>query len=65
MNLPVNLAIDGSLLAELTLSPGGLIAWIGVGLIAGWLAGLVVSGAALESSPTSCWASWGRWSAAW
>jgi uncharacterized membrane protein YeaQ/YmgE (transglycosylase-associated protein family) len=33
-----------SLLAELTLSPGGIIAWIGVGLIAGWLAGLVMSG---------------------
>jgi uncharacterized membrane protein YeaQ/YmgE (transglycosylase-associated protein family) len=33
-----------NLLAELTMSPGGVIAWIGVGLIAGWLAGLVMSG---------------------
>ena len=32
------------LLAELELNPGGVIAWIGVGLIAGWLAGLVMSG---------------------
>jgi uncharacterized membrane protein YeaQ/YmgE (transglycosylase-associated protein family) len=33
-----------NLLAELTLHPGGILAWIGVGLIAGWLAGLVTSG---------------------
>ena len=32
------------LLAELTLNPGGVIAWIGVGLVAGWLAGLAMSG---------------------
>ncbi|MBV9282435.1 MAG: GlsB/YeaQ/YmgE family stress response membrane protein [Chloroflexi bacterium] len=28
----------------ITLSPGGIIAWIIVGLIAGWLAGKVMSG---------------------
>lgn len=33
-----------NLLAELTLSPGGIISWIVVGLIAGWLAGVMVSG---------------------
>ncbi len=32
------------LIAELVLSPGGVLAWIAVGLIAGWLAGLVMSG---------------------
>jgi len=32
------------LLADVTMSPGGVIAWIGVGLIAGWLAGMVMSG---------------------
>jgi len=32
------------LLAELTLKPGGVIAWIGVGLVAGWLAGLAMCG---------------------
>lgn len=32
------------LLAELTMSPGGILSWIGVGLIAGWLAGLTMSG---------------------
>ena len=31
------------LLAELTMSPGGILTWIGVGLIAGWLAGLTMS----------------------
>lgn len=31
-------------IAQLTLSPGGVLAWIGVGLLAGWLAGLVMSG---------------------
>ncbi len=30
--------------AELHLAPGGIIAWLIVGLIAGWLAGLVMSG---------------------
>lgn len=33
-----------NLIAELTLSPGGIISWIVVGLIAGWLAGLAMSG---------------------
>jgi len=33
-----------NLLAELALSPGGMFAWIAVGLIAGWLAGLMMSG---------------------
>jgi uncharacterized membrane protein YeaQ/YmgE (transglycosylase-associated protein family) len=33
-----------SLIAQWTLHPGGLFAWIGIGLIAGWLAGLVTSG---------------------
>lgn len=32
------------LLAELVLSPGGILSWIVVGLIAGWLAGLTMSG---------------------
>jgi len=32
------------LLAELVLTPGGVISWIIVGLIAGWLAGMVMSG---------------------
>jgi uncharacterized membrane protein YeaQ/YmgE (transglycosylase-associated protein family) len=30
--------------AELSLRPGGVIAWIVVGLIAGWLAGIVMRG---------------------
>jgi uncharacterized membrane protein YeaQ/YmgE (transglycosylase-associated protein family) len=34
----------GILLAQITLFPGGLIAWIVVGLIAGWLAGVVMKG---------------------
>jgi uncharacterized membrane protein YeaQ/YmgE (transglycosylase-associated protein family) len=33
-----------NLLAELSISPGGVLAWIGVGLIAGWLAGMTMSG---------------------
>ena len=33
-----------ALLAELALSPGGIISWIVVGLVAGWLAGLTMSG---------------------
>ncbi len=32
------------LLAELVLSPGGIISWIIVGLLAGWLAGVAMSG---------------------
>lgn len=32
------------LLAELTMNPGGVLAWIGIGLLAGWLAGIVMSG---------------------
>jgi len=31
--------------AELFLSPGGVFSWIVVGLVAGWLAGLTMSGA--------------------
>lgn len=34
-------------LAELSLNPGGVLAWIGIGLMAGWLAGLVMSGGGL------------------
>lgn len=30
--------------AELSLTPGGVISWLIVGLIAGWLAGLVMRG---------------------
>ncbi len=33
-----------NLFAELVLSPGGVLSWIVVGLIAGWLAGLTMSG---------------------
>jgi uncharacterized membrane protein YeaQ/YmgE (transglycosylase-associated protein family) len=33
-----------ALLAELVLSPGGVIAWIVVGLISGYLAGVMMSG---------------------
>jgi uncharacterized membrane protein YeaQ/YmgE (transglycosylase-associated protein family) len=33
-----------ALFAELVLSPGGVLSWIAVGLIAGWLAGLTMSG---------------------
>jgi uncharacterized membrane protein YeaQ/YmgE (transglycosylase-associated protein family) len=32
------------MLADIALMPGGIIAWIFVGLIAGWLAGLVMKG---------------------
>jgi uncharacterized membrane protein YeaQ/YmgE (transglycosylase-associated protein family) len=32
------------LLAQVALSPGGFIAWAVVGLIAGWLAGVVMKG---------------------
>ena len=31
-------------IAELVLSPGGVISWLVMGLLAGWLAGLVMSG---------------------
>ena len=34
-----------STFADITFAPGGLIAWLVVGLIAGWLAGKVMSGA--------------------
>jgi uncharacterized membrane protein YeaQ/YmgE (transglycosylase-associated protein family) len=30
--------------ADITLDPGGLIAWLIVGVIAGWLAGMVMKG---------------------
>ncbi len=30
--------------AEITLNPGGVIAWLAVGLLAGWLAGRVMNG---------------------
>jgi uncharacterized membrane protein YeaQ/YmgE (transglycosylase-associated protein family) len=32
------------LLADIAMMPGGVIAWIVVGLIAGWLAGMVMKG---------------------
>jgi uncharacterized membrane protein YeaQ/YmgE (transglycosylase-associated protein family) len=32
------------LLADIAMFPGGLIAWIVVGLISGWLAGIVMKG---------------------
>jgi uncharacterized membrane protein YeaQ/YmgE (transglycosylase-associated protein family) len=32
------------MLAEMVLSPGGIIAWLVVGLISGWLAGVVMKG---------------------
>jgi uncharacterized membrane protein YeaQ/YmgE (transglycosylase-associated protein family) len=34
-----------SMFADITLDPGGIIAWLVVGLIAGWLAGKVMTGA--------------------
>ncbi len=34
----------GSLYAAIVLTPGGVISWLVVGLIAGWLAGLVMRG---------------------
>jgi uncharacterized membrane protein YeaQ/YmgE (transglycosylase-associated protein family) len=33
------------LIAALALTPGGIIAWLVVGLVAGWLAGLFMRGA--------------------
>jgi uncharacterized membrane protein YeaQ/YmgE (transglycosylase-associated protein family) len=33
-----------NILAELVLSPGGIISWIAVGLISGWLASVMMSG---------------------
>ncbi len=33
-----------TIIAEITLSPGGTIAWLVVGLIAGWLAARVMRG---------------------
>jgi uncharacterized membrane protein YeaQ/YmgE (transglycosylase-associated protein family) len=33
-----------STFAEIILSPGGIIAWLVVGLIGGWLAGVVMKG---------------------
>jgi uncharacterized membrane protein YeaQ/YmgE (transglycosylase-associated protein family) len=33
-----------TLFAELVLNPGGIISWLAVGLIAGWIAGLTMSG---------------------
>jgi len=33
------------ILAEINLNPGGIIAWLVVGLIAGWLAGVMMKGA--------------------
>jgi uncharacterized membrane protein YeaQ/YmgE (transglycosylase-associated protein family) len=33
-----------NMFADITLEPGGLIAWLVVGLIAGWLAGQVMKG---------------------
>ena len=34
----------GSLYAAIVLTPGGVISWLVVGLIAGWLAGVVMRG---------------------
>jgi len=31
-------------IAEITLSPGGIITWLVVGLVAGWLAARVIKG---------------------
>ena len=33
-----------TLFAELVLNPGGIISWLAVGLVAGWVAGLTMSG---------------------
>lgn len=33
-----------STFADIVLSPGGVVAWVVVGLVAGWLAGLVMKG---------------------
>jgi len=33
-----------TIFAEVVLHPGGIVAWLAVGLIAGWLAGKVVTG---------------------
>jgi uncharacterized membrane protein YeaQ/YmgE (transglycosylase-associated protein family) len=33
-----------ALLADLDLRPGGIIAWIVIGIVAGWLAGLAMRG---------------------
>ncbi len=33
-----------SMFAEISLNPGGVIAWVAVGLIAGWLAGAAMKG---------------------
>jgi uncharacterized membrane protein YeaQ/YmgE (transglycosylase-associated protein family) len=33
-----------SMFAEIALNPGGIVAWLAVGLIAGWLAGKVMQG---------------------
>jgi uncharacterized membrane protein YeaQ/YmgE (transglycosylase-associated protein family) len=40
----IMLAQITSTLAAINLEPGGIIAWLVVGLIAGWLAGLAMSG---------------------
>ena len=41
------------ILAQVALSPGGIIAWIVVGLIAGWIAGMIMGGGFLDmSAPT-------------
>jgi uncharacterized membrane protein YeaQ/YmgE (transglycosylase-associated protein family) len=34
-----------STIAEITFNPGGIVAWLAVGLIAGWCAGSVMKGA--------------------
>ena len=34
----------GNMIFAVVLSPGGIIAWLVVGLIAGWLAGLMMKG---------------------
>jgi uncharacterized membrane protein YeaQ/YmgE (transglycosylase-associated protein family) len=44
MSLLANLTLAELTVADLTLNPGGVLSWIGVGFIAGWLAGLMMSG---------------------
>jgi uncharacterized membrane protein YeaQ/YmgE (transglycosylase-associated protein family) len=34
----------GALVAAIILTPGGVISWLAVGLISGWLAGVVMKG---------------------
>ena len=36
-------------IAQFEMNPGGVLAWIGIGLIAGWLAGLATSSGGLST----------------